>query len=101
MFTFHIAFALGLMALTFGIMLKKKCCQCCAKSCDTNANAGQNGMCKSKCKCSCWMGMIISILALLSLICTGHAGYQYWKAGEFKMPMAMQSTTETINMKVQ
>ncbi|MFI4956809.1 MAG: hypothetical protein ACHQAX_06345 [Gammaproteobacteria bacterium] len=99
MFTFHIAFALGLMALTFGLFLKKSSCNnCCAKSCETTSAGAQNG-CKSKCRC--WAGLIIVILALLSLICTGHAGYQYWKAGAFKMPVAMEATSETINMKVQ
>jgi hypothetical protein len=44
--------------------------------------------------------MVIVILALLSLLCTVHTGYGYWKAGEFKMPAPM-ATEETINMSVQ
>jgi hypothetical protein len=97
MFTFHIAFALGLIALTLGLFLKK-CCKCgggCkTQQCDTN------GQGKCSCKCGSWCAMIVIILAALSLVCTMHAGYSHWKAGDFHMPAAM-ATGETIQMNVE
>ncbi len=96
MFTMHIAFALGLIALTLGLCLKKWCC-CCKSNCETTGEKG--GACGTS-KCRCWCGMVIVILALLSLLCTVHTGYGYWKAGEFKMPAPM-ATEETIHMSVQ
>lgn len=94
MFTFHIAFALSLMALTLGLFLMKCGNWCNKSSCDTTNQPA----CKTKCKS--WCGAIIVILALLSLICTGHAGYCYWKAGAFTMPAAMEVISETIDMHV-
>ncbi len=93
MFTFHIAFALGLIALSMGLFLKK-CCGCKSQQCDT-ANQGKCSKCGH---CCAW---IIIVLAGLSLLCTIHSGYKHWKAGDFHMEAPAVMTGETIEMKVQ
>lgn len=71
MYMFHIAMALGLIALVMGLGMCKCCCK--AGQCDTD--------CKVKCGRIC--GYIIVILATISLLCTMHAGYKHMTMGMF------------------
>lgn len=66
MYMFHIAFALGLIALMMGLCMWKGCCK---SSCNTNSE---------KCgSCGKWAGLIITLLALISLACLMHSGYKH------------------------
>lgn len=84
MYMFHIAMALGLVALVMGfkLMCKSGCC-CKAGSCDT-----KEGCSKSKC-CMKIAAYIVVILATISLICTMHAGYMHMKMGAFGQGMVI------------
>lgn len=71
MYMFHIAFAVGLMALIMGLNM---CC--CGK-----------GSCDSHGKCGKFCGWIIVILAVISLLCTMHSGYQHYMDKKFDVEM--------------
>jgi uncharacterized membrane protein len=88
MYMFHIAFALGLIALVMGLSM----CKCCCKTaCDTNA-----GKC---CKCGKWIGIIITILALISLACTMNTGYKQMKLKDGIMTMMGMEMEKMKDMK--
>lgn len=79
MYMFHIAIALGLVALVMGLKLCK-CCGCKAGQCDAN--------CKISC-CTKICGYIVVALATISLLCTIHAGYMHMKMGDFGQGMVI------------
>jgi hypothetical protein len=77
MYMFHIAFGIGLIALVMGLAMTKCCCSKAA--CDANA-----GKCCGCGGCGKWCGIIISILAIISLGCTVNSGYK-----QMNSPMMM------------
>jgi hypothetical protein len=84
MYMFHITFALGLIALVMGLAM----CKCCCKGqvCETHPMGATTTTVTSvnncsKCHCRKWCGIIISILAIISLVCTICTGYKQMKAG--------------------
>lgn len=93
---FHIAVGVSLMALIMGISLMKCASKCCCKKaeCDT-----QQSGCATKCmKCGSCCGLVLSIIAALSLACTLYSGFKFWKAGMFDMAPAMMMMQETVDM---
>lgn len=74
MYMFHIAFGIGLIALVMGLALCK--CACSKAACDANA-----GKCCGCGKCGKFFGVIISILAILSLGCLINTGYKHMNSG--------------------
>ncbi len=69
MYMFHIAFGIGLIALVMGLAMTKCCCN--KGACDTNT-----GKCGGSCHCGKWCGIIISILAVISLACLVNTAYK-------------------------
>lgn len=83
MYMFHIAFGIGLIALVMGLSMC--CCKpCCKAACETGA-AGTAP--KSGSGCRKWCGVIISILALISLVCTVNTAYKQYNSGMMEMSM--------------
>lgn len=92
MFLFHIAFALGLIALAFGVYFVVWA---------GNEKGTGVGMAKT-------FGYIILILAIISLLCTIYYNFKLWKAGYYQVMPRMiiskpnQSTTQpTMMQKIQ
>jgi hypothetical protein len=85
MYMFHIAFALGLIALVMGLSMMKCCCKA---ACDANG-----GKC---CKCGKWMGIIITLLALVSLACTMNTGYKQMQMKDGMMGMMLHMDMEKM-----
>lgn len=73
MFMFHIAFSLGLIALTAGTTLYIW----------SSRNSGiGSGFAKL-------IGILVIIFSISSTLCTAYYGVKYWSQGYFESPMAM------------
>lgn len=72
MFMFHIAFSLGLIALSAGIALYVVC-----------KKIPGSGLAKL-------VAFLIIIFSLLSTLCTSYYGFKYWQAGGHMQYMMMQ-----------
>lgn len=73
MFLFHIAYALGLIALAVGIIMIAWSLR----------NEGKGvGLVKI-------FGYIISIIAIIAMLCTTYYGILYWSKGNFSNSMGM------------
>ncbi|HLB42350.1 MAG TPA: hypothetical protein VJN02_05805 [Gammaproteobacteria bacterium] len=90
MFVFHITIFLGLIALVAGVYLFT-----------------WSSKIENKCyKVFAWiLGLIVTILSILGLFCTGMCGIQYQRAGYFEKPMMTRmmdiknkSTMNTLGM---
>lgn len=80
MFQFHIALALGLIAIASGIAL-------CVWPDRRHSGSGF----------AIALGVIIVILAILSTVCTINSGFASWKQGDFNMKHEM-STDDASTM---
>lgn len=75
MFLMHVAYVLGLLALTAGISLYVWSIR--------NGGAG-TGLAK-------FFGILIIILSILDTICISYYGIKYWSQGYFESPTAMMN----------
>lgn len=74
MFQFHIAFSLGLIALSSGTALVA-----------WSTQRGNSGLAKI-------IGILIILFSITSTLCTVYYGITYWQQGYFQSPMSMQHT---------
>ncbi|CAM3017721.1 MULTISPECIES: hypothetical protein [Legionella] len=72
MFQFHIAFSLGLIALSAGTVLFS-----------WSKQQDSSGFAKT-------IGVLIIIFSITSTLCTVYYGIKYWQQGSFQSPMSMQ-----------
>lgn len=72
MFLYHIAFALGLIAISTGALLF------------AYGSSKDVGLAKL-------LGLIVIILSILSTLCTGYYGMKSWQGGYFQGPPAAMS----------
>jgi hypothetical protein len=89
MYMFHIAFGIGLIALVMGLCMCKACC--CKGSCEA-------GGCKSG-GCHKWAGMIIVILAIISLVCLVNTGWKQMQMMGGMMGMENMTMEQMHKMK--
>jgi hypothetical protein len=73
MFLFHVAFSLGMIALTCGTALYV-----------WSARDRGTGTDFAK-----LIGILVIIFSITSILCTSYYGVMYWQDGYFKSPMAM------------
>ncbi|EKD71717.1 MAG: hypothetical protein ACD_46C00113G0002 [uncultured bacterium] len=78
MFLFHIAFTLGLIALAIGTLLYMW----------SLPSESRAGVILAK-----WVGLIVTIFAILALLCIGYYGIKYGLEGYLQSPMGLHGMT--------